>query len=497
MREQEQVTEKGYLNKKLLCCYGVISAVLFLAYLIEYIKGNRTLGYTALFCLILLIPLFTTIFLYRRYRECEWIRKVAAYGYGILYAFVLWTTVTDLAFTYCVPMIMILAIYQDKKFALRVGITYTLINVVYIMIRCMKGKVASEDIVVFEIQIIVMLLVVSFSYVASNVLGNIAAQKMKLIEEEKEKVSEMLQNTISVTKYLCDHIINIDEEAKKMAQQGENSKLAVAQMVSGTEELAETTQRQFQMTENISELTKAAGDMMMQIKERFGITMKITYEGNDNMERLEVASAESKEVGGRVSEAMNELTEKTKEAKEILSLIDSITSETALLALNASIEAARAGEAGAGFAVVAEQIKHLAEETQNATEHISNIVGSLEEQADKAENSVESLLSTNESQIQLVEETKQSFHRIKNEMSHVSDEIDKEYDYMEKVTTSNAEINKQTEGLGAFSEELLANTENTQELSDQTIQGTERISELLDCVMAEVKKLQGMSYSQE
>lgn len=409
----------------------------------------------------------------------------------------LWTTVTDLAFVYCIPMVIAIAIYQDKRFTLTVGISDTLINVGYIIIKFAQCKVDSAEIVVFEIQVLVMLLVVSFSYIASNVLGTISDQKMKMIEEEKEKVSEMLQKTISVTKYLCDHIVNIHEESKKMAEQGENSKLAIAQMVSGTEELAETTQRQFQMTENISELTKEAGDLMMQIKERFVITMKITYEGNDNMEKLEAASTESKEVGSKVNEAMNELTEKTKEAKEILSLIDSITSETALLALNASIEAARAGEAGSGFAVVAEQIKHLAEETQNATERISNIVGALEEQADKAENNVESLLSTNESQIQLVEETKQSLHRIKNEMSHVSDEIDKEYDYMEKVTTSNAEINKQTEGLGAFSEELLANTENTQELSDQTIQGTERISELLDCVMAEVKKLQGMSYSQE
>ena len=66
----------------------------------------------------------------------------------------------------------------------------------------------------------------------------------------------------------------------------------------------------------------------------------------------------------------NELTAKTEEAKVILGMINGITRQTALLALNASIEAARAGEAGAGFAVVAQQIKQLAEETQKSTEEM-------------------------------------------------------------------------------------------------------------------------------
>ena len=109
---------------------------------------------------------------------------------------------------------------------------------------------------------------------------------------------------------------------------------------------------------------------------------------------------------------------------------------------------------------------------------------------------MESLISTNENQMELVEQTKVSFEQIKEEINHVSQEIDKEYMYMEKVTASNNEIDQHVEKLSAFSEELFANTENTQELSNQTIQGTDQISRLLEQVMVEVQGLQALKDAQ-
>lgn len=489
---QGEFKEKSFRNGKLLGCYGAISLVLFLAYIVELVKGNRTLGYTVVFSVILLLPLALSIFLYRNNKESDWVRSVAVYGYGILYAFVLWTSVSNLSFTYFLPMLGAISMYEDKKFTLKAGLGAILINVIYIVLCFTKGGVSSADIVNFEIEIAALILIVCFSYVTTNTLGTISAYKMGLVEAEKEKVDGMLKKIVSATDNLCTDIVSINQESKQMADQGENSKLAVDQMVAGTSELAETIQTQLEMTENINDMTKSASELIMQIKEQFEETTKITNEGNRNMVKLETASESSKEVGRQVNDTMSELAEKTKEAKEILSMIDGITKQTTLLALNASIEAARAGEAGAGFAVVADQIKQLAGETQKATEKISNIVVSLGEQADKAGSSVNSLIATNENQMELVEQTKVSFDQIKEEIHQVSEGIESEYTYMEKVTTSNHEITQHIEKLSAFSQELLANTENTKELSDQTIHGTQRISVLLDNVMVEVQGLQTM-----
>lgn len=486
----EQFNEKEFMNKKMLQCYEIISAVLFIAYIMELVKGNRTPGYILVFCIILLVPLCASIMLYKKNPESDYVRSIAVYGYGILSAFVLWTSISVLSFTYVIPMLVALAIYQDRKFTLKAGTCAIMINVVYVAIRFVQGGVSSSDVVNFEIEIAVIILIVILSFLTSQALGTVSQHKMNLLAAEKETVDRMLEKIIAATDNLCDKIPDINEESKKMAKQGESSKIAIDGIVSGTNELAHTIQHQLQMTENINQLTEATEKIIINIKNQFTEVKQITEEGNRNMMELEASSENSKIVGSEVNKSMNDLTEKTKEAKEILGLISGITKQTTLLALNASIEAARAGESGSGFAVVAGEIKQLAEETKKATENISCIVIALEEQADKAGSSVNTLIAANKEQIELIDKTKVNFAKIKEEIEQVSEGIDIEYTYIGKVTASNNEINEHVEGLSAFSQELLANTENTKELSSQTIEGTEMISNLLDEVMVEVESLQ-------
>jgi len=473
-KDGNNLNEKSYVNKKLLQCYLIISMVLLAAYIMELVKGNRTAGYVFVFSIILIVPVIMAAFAYKKNAESKIVRSITAIGYGILYAFVLWTSVSILSFTYAIPMIIAISMFADKKYTLKVGIASALINIVYIIIQYVNVGITSSDMVDYEIQIAFMTLVVAFSYITTDVLGHISAYKLETIEAEKAKTDDMLDKIIKANDNLCKEIDNINDESKNMQEQAEGSQLAVSQMVSGANELAGTVQNQLEMTESIGELTENARTIIEDI----------------NMEQLENVSKNSSDIGSDVSGAMNELTAKTEEAKVILGMINGITRQTALLALNASIEAARAGEAGAGFAVVAQQIKQLAEETQKSTEEIENIIVALAEQAEKAGFSVNNLLSANENQMELVNQSKKSFDAIRDDIRDIQVKIDEEYNYMDNITTSNNEITQQIESLSAFSEELLANTENTQELSNKTINGSRNINNLLDDVMKEVSILQ-------
>ena len=192
---KKAVSELEFMNGRMLLGYGITVAVLFLAYLVELVKGNRTPGYVATFSLFLFIPLALSILLYRKDTESQIVKVIAAVGYSILYAFVLWTSVSVLSFVYIIPMLVIFSVYQDKKLAMGTGILTLLINIVFIVTNIAKGA-TKDDIVNFEIEIAVILMVVGYSYLVSRTLDTISRHKIQAIEKEKEKGAQIISSMI-------------------------------------------------------------------------------------------------------------------------------------------------------------------------------------------------------------------------------------------------------------------------------------------------------------
>ena len=490
LKEKHAFSEKQLVNQRFLVCYGSVIGILLLAYIGEYIKGNRTPGYLAAFCTIMMIPFLACMILYfAKNRESAAIKYIGMGGYLVLYAYVMYTSDSIIAFVYILPMLTAITLFQNGKFSLGAGSLAVAINVFYIVEEVGSGKADSSSIVNYEIALAAVLLVDVFCIVSSRNLERISNFRMAQISEEKEHTGEILENMTSTTGELIEKITAIDAQSKDMESQGENSKNAIEEIVTGANDLAQTIQKQLEMTENIGVQTDNAVQISDRISEKF---QKITEEGNQDIGQLRAASAQTESAGGEVSATMNTLLEQIEEANKILQMIANITTQTTLLALNASIEAAHAGEAGKGFAVVADEIKNLASGTEQATQQIKDILAQLTEQADAAGRSVGSLVETNKAQAELVEKTGEAFAKIKKDIDQVSADMAEQASGMGQVKDSNHEIVQYVENLSAFSEELLANIENTRTLTDGMIQGTKQISDMLDETKKEVELLKTM-----
>lgn len=492
-KEKHAVNEKQLINQRFLVCYGSVTGILLLAYIGEYLKGNRTPGYLAVFCTIMLIPFVACMILYSaKNKESAAIKYIGVGGYLILYAFVMATSDSIIAFVYILPMLTAITLFQNGKFSLGAGSLAVAVNVFYIVVEVANGRAGNSEIVDYEIALAVVLLVDVFCIVSSRNLERISNFKMAQITEEKEYTGELLKNMTAATGELITKITAIDEESKSMAAQGENSKNAISEIVTGANDLAQTIQKQLEMTENIGTQTDHAVQISDKISDRFQTTLKIAEEGNEDIGQLRAAAEHTESAGNQVSETMNTLLGQIEEANKILQMIANITTQTTLLALNASIEAAHAGEAGKGFAVVAEEIKNLAAGTEQATQQIKGILAQLTEQADEAGRSVNLLAETNKAQAELVEKTGEAFEKIKKDIDQVSTDMAEQTAGMGQVKDSNHEIVQYVENLSAFSEELLANIENTKSLTDGMIQGTKQVSAMLDETKKEVEVLKTM-----
>ncbi len=488
----KEFNEKQIVNQKMIRSYTIIAGILLIAYLVELLKGSRSIGYILVFAVMLFGPLVTCNVLYKRNPEEEKIRWIAGVCYGIFYAFILWTSTSVLSFVYAVPILVALQVYQASKFALIVGVEICFINIISVVINLVNGRTAKEDIVNYEIQIALVFIVVFLGYFVSKALENISREKLGMLREEKEKVEVVLKHVTETTVTLSDKMANIDETTKRIANGGEESRKAIHDIADGGEVLINILQNQLSMSGEITTLTEATVQDIYNMGELVKSTTAVTKEGNENMMQLNQASEASRKASEDVNESMASLTHKTQEAIDILALIERVAAQTNLLALNASIEAARAGEAGKGFAVVADEIRNLAEETKDATQKITNIFDELEQQTKKAEGSVQILLDVNQSQREVTEKVSTNFAQIRDDVGEIGNQMREQYEHMMRVSSANTEISKSIEELNAFGQELMASMGNTMEAADETIDGTNRISNDFDEIMEQVGVLEGV-----
>ena len=146
-------SEKKYINNTAIKGHTIIDSILFAAYVLEVLKGSRTIGYFAVFALLTVAPVVAEWLIYARNPESGAIKHLIGITYGILYFFVIFTTNSLLPFTYVFPMFIVIVLYMDPLFNILIGAIASCGNVAYVVYHAMTAGYAKTEIPDVEIRI--------------------------------------------------------------------------------------------------------------------------------------------------------------------------------------------------------------------------------------------------------------------------------------------------------------------------------------------------------
>ena len=277
------------------------------------------------------------------------------------------------------------------------------------------------------------------------------------------KMIGSLKSLISDTSLVSEHVVESSQALIAISQQ---SAMVSEEIAKTIEEIASTSNEQAKDTElgaiKVSEFSRIIEkdlENMKKISEIVATIVALKDDGEKIIDQLTIITKENSEAANEVYQGILETNDSSSKIETASSVIQSISEQTNLLALNAAIEAARAGEAGRGFAVVAEEIRKLAEQSNNSTKEIDAVVKELQLKSSNTVEVIQTVAKVVEQQEKSVELTRDKFRRLAEAIEEVKSIASASESFVRQMDEQKNDIVDVLQALSAIAEENAAGTE--------------------------------------
>ncbi len=279
---------------------------------------------------------------------------------------------------------------------------------------------------------------------------------------------------------------SLEELVIQMNQAVEATASASNEISSSSEEMAAGAQEQSvqanevasaveELTSTILEAAKNAGTAADNAKNAGNIAKT----GGEVVEKTVDGMIKIAEVVNSAAITVEKLGENSNKIGEIIEVIDEIADQTNLLALNAAIEAARAGEHGRGFAVVADEVRKLAERTTKATKEIASMIKQIQSDTGEAVTSIKVGNSEVDSGRKLAQQAGESLRQIIESSEKVVDDITQVASTSEQQSATAEQISKSIEGISSVTHQNAATTQQVAHATEDLSRLTENLQNLI------------------
>ena len=320
------------------------------------------------------------------------------------------------------------------------------------------------------------------SVASTKILLHFSDENMDKIKEAAAKQEESNKKMVLVADSIIRHFGEASDMFARLKECINTNHFSMENIAESTNSTAEAIQKEAEMCVEIQQQTADAEQEIRKMMEASERTSATINEGAGEIEVLKAQSRSVAEASSVTVEVIERLTSQVNEVQNIVGSILQISSQTNLLALNASIEAARAGEAGKGFAVVADEIRQLAEQTKDASNNITDIIGQLIQDTKRANESIEASVASVEQQNEMIESTGQRFGDIHTEMEELSMNIKHTEDRMATILNSTNLISDSVTQMSATSQQVAASSFEGAKASEVAVEYVAKSSQILDSI---------------
>lgn len=293
----------------------------------------------------------------------------------------------------------------------------------------------------------------------------------------------MLANIRGVVSRVSETAISLAGASQQMASTSEEAGKAVGEIAHAIGEVAQGAERQVRaveqakaMTEEMREAARTGAASALETTAAAQQARAVSEEGVEAVQSATEAMRLVRDSSAAVTAAIHLLGAKSQQIGGIVETITGIAEQTNLLALNAAIEAARAGEQGRGFAVVAEEVRKLAEESQQAAASIAALIEEIQAETKRTVEVVEEGAKRTEDGVAVVEQAREAFLRIGSSVEDVTGRVEQIAAAIEQITAFSQKMVEGMVEVAAVAEQSSAATEEVSASTEETSASAQEIA---------------------
>jgi methyl-accepting chemotaxis protein len=334
--------------------------------------------------------------------------------------------------------------------------------------------------------------------------GDLSQESLKT--KSKDEIGQLVIATNQMNDKMRELLGQIGTVSETVSGQSEELTQSANEVKEGSHQIASTMQELASGSEsqanNASELASAMQSFSAQVQEvnangdhihkSSKEVLEMTIEGGQLMTASIKQMAAIDQIVQDAVQKVHGLDSQSQEISKLVSVIKDIADQTNLLALNAAIEAARAGEHGRGFAVVADEVRKLAEQVALSVTDITGIVESIQKESSVVTESLQGGYNEVEQGTNQIKTTGETFDRINNAVSEMVNRIQAVSGNLETISTNSQEMNTSIDEIASISEESAAGVEQTSASVQQTSSSMEEVAGSSDELAKLAEELNGL-----